>query len=70
MIQRPPACEEHAAQLPGKALIVEKRECPWCWQEERAMYHQPKGFSEHPVDRNESTDPAFCNTCLQLAPLP
>ena len=35
MIQRPPACERHAAELPGRQRIVEARECPWCWQEQR-----------------------------------
>lgn len=72
MIQRPPACERHAAELPGKANIVPPEKCPWCWQEEneKVAYHHPKGFAEHLVDRNESTSPAFCNTCLQLAPLP
>lgn len=39
MIQRPPACERHAAELPGRQRIVEARECPWCWQEDKVVHH-------------------------------
>lgn len=35
MIQRPPACKRHAAEMPGTAHIVESDHCPFCWAEER-----------------------------------
>jgi hypothetical protein len=37
MIQRPPACERHERELPGRQRLVDASECPLCWSEQRLV---------------------------------
>jgi hypothetical protein len=48
MIQRPPACERHAADLPGDQRIVDPANCPWCWQEDKDTAPRPTASQERP----------------------
>lgn len=61
MIQRPPACKRHAAELPGTAHIVGSEECPFCWAEEREKAASRPTFrlQVHMAD----TDAARCDRC-------
>jgi hypothetical protein len=60
-IQRPPACKQHAADLPGTAHIVESEECPFCWAEEREKDKEQLTFRLQ-IHMPES-DGARCDRC-------